>query len=211
MHEVQSDSGALLNGSSLSSQALVALAQSGDRAAFSKLVLRYHKRVYNMLYGLVGQADEADDLAQETFVRAYRALERFQNRSQFYTWLYQIAMNCFRDWHKSARRYREVSAHHTHQEEWKGFESFFIDPHSADDHVQSREFQALLKCALAQLQPEYRETIVLRDIEGLTYSEIAEILGCATGTVKSRLSRARSHLKELWETKYKTVWEGDIA
>ena len=194
--------------SSTNDRALVILAQSGDKTAFSELVRRYHERIYNMIYGLVGNMDDADDLTQEAFIRAYRALPRFQNRSQFYTWMYQIAMNCFRDWYKSAQRYREVSTQDTYMEEWKGFTDHFVGSDSSDDQVQRNELQVLLECALARLQPEHRETIVLKDIEGLTYFEIAKILGCAVGTVKSRLFRAREHLKELWEKQYKVAWNG---
>lgn len=196
------------NLSELDSYELVALAQSGDRSAFSKLVGCYHNRVYNTIYGLVGNREDADDLTQEAFIRAYRSLSKFQNRSKFYTWVYSIAINCFRDWYRSTQHQREVSVTHDHSEYGDFLDTCFASPDSSEDRVQNREFQEMLEHALATLPSEFREAIVLRDLEGLTYPEIAEVLGCAIGTVKSRLFRGREQLKTLWETEYKARWEG---
>lgn len=208
MYEGYSDMDRLGNLSELDSYELVAMAQAGDRLAFSKLVGRYHKRVYNTIYGLVGNREDADDLTQDAFIKAYRSLSKFQNRSKFYTWIYRIAINCFRDWYKSAQQYREVSMAQAQTDFGDFWMERFAGSDSSDDRVENREFQEMLEQALSMLLPEFRETIVLRDIDGLTYPEIAEVLGCAVGTVKSRLFRGREQLKELWKTEYKARWEG---
>jgi len=208
MYEGYSDMDRLGNLSELDSYELVAMAQAGDRLAFSELVDRYHKRVYNTIYSLVGNREDADDLTQDAFIKAYHSLSKFQNRSKFYTWIYRIAINCFRDWYKSARQHREVSMAQAQTDFGDFWMERFAGSDSSDDRVKNREFQEMLEQALSMLLPEFRETIVLRDIDGLTYPEIAEVLGCAVGTVKSRLFRGREQLKILWKTEYKARWEG---
>ena len=181
--------------------ALVSRARGGDGEAFSTLVRRYHERIYNTVYALVGDADDADDLTQEAFIRAYRSLSGFRGRSQFYTWLYRISVNCCLDWMKSpSRRRSDLSLE---RDRWEGREdSRQAPPADTDQSVERRELQGILEAALDSLQEEYRATIVLREIDGLAYEEIAGILGCCVGTVKSRLVRARSRLREVLEKDY---------
>lgn len=185
---------------------LILRAQEGNQTAFSELVRRYHQRLFNMLYALVSDRDDADDLAQETFLRAYRSLSGFQGRSQFYTWLYRMGINCWKDWIKSPRH---PSKHQNLDDYVEGQDE--IDPRApeaTDRTVVRRELNDLLMRALGELPEEYRATVILREIEGLGYEDIAEALTCSVGTVKSRLFRARTQLKQLWQTRYRAHWEG---
>ncbi len=183
---------------------LVARARDGDRDAFSELVRRYHERIFNTVYALVGDRDDADDLTQEVFLKAYRSLPGFRGQSRFYTWLYRIGVNLCLDWMKSRNRRRDLWLE---QEGWDGREDPVGGrrPEASDARVQRRELQAILKRALETLAPEYRSVVVLREIDGLAYGEIACALGCSVGTVKSRLFRARMKLRGVLEEAYE-VW-----
>ena len=184
---------------------LVVRAQCGDREAFNGLVRRYHVRIFNTVYALVGDRDDADDLAQEIFLKAYRSLPSFRGKSQFYTWLYRIGINCWKDWLKSPKQRTGM---------WESVETCedyvlqCSDQEAADARVENGEFRSLLERALADLPAEQRAAVVLREIDGLDYEEIAQALRCSLGTVKSRLCRARMRLKELWETRYRGQWDG---
>lgn len=185
---------------------LILLAQKGDQDAFSMLVTRYHLQLFNMLYALAGDWDEADDLAQETFLKMHRALPHFEGRSQFYTWLYRIGINCWKDWCKTPRVQKEVSEFgEDGQSVFEKYESFA----TTDNQVESGEFQLMLEHALSKLQEEYRVAVILREIDGLGYDEIADVLDCSVGTVKSRLFRGRTQLKKLWDMRYRNCWEGE--
>lgn len=184
---------------------LVLRAQQQDQAAFTELVRRNHRQIFNVLYALLADQDEADDLTQEVFLKAYRALPNFEGRSKFYTWLYRLSINCWKDWLKSPRCRKE------YWEDWHE-ETLQVDQPpvwvAADADVENLELQNLLKQALNDLPADYRATVVLREFEGLDYEEIAVALNCSVGTVKSRLFRARMRLRKLWETHYRHVWEG---
>jgi RNA polymerase sigma-70 factor (ECF subfamily) len=173
---------------------LVAAARSGDHVAFGRLVDRYKDRIYNLALGYVGDADDADDVAQEIFVKAYGALDSFRGQSQFYTWLYRIGMNACMDWVKSRSRRVDSLSRIRDGEVRAGAGSPLP---LTDVALERRELRSLLHRALAQLPDEYRSAVVLREIEDLSYEEIAEALSCSIGTVKSRLFRARAQLKEL--------------
>ncbi|MFT5365345.1 MAG: RNA polymerase sigma-70 factor (ECF subfamily) [Candidatus Latescibacterota bacterium] len=191
---------------SLDDYDLIVLAKKGDQYAFSLLVRRYNQQIFNMLYALVGDWDDTDDLTQETFLKAYRALPRFEGRAQFYTWLYRIGINCWKDWCKTPRKQREVG-----DVSDDGQSLFDRHPSSnvSDAQVEKTELQCMLEQALSKLPEEYRAAVVLREIDGLGYDEIAEVLGCSVGTVKSRLFRGRTQLKKLWDIRYRNYWEGE--
>ena len=185
---------------------LILRAQKGEEDAFSLLIKRYHLQLFNMLYALVGDWDEADDLAQETFLKMHRALPGFEGRAQFYTWLYRIGVNCWKDWCKTPRVQKEVS------EFGEDGQSVFEKHESSgttDSQVETGELQLMLEHALSKLQDEYRVVVILREIDGLGYDEIAAVLDCSVGTVKSRLFRGRTQLKKLWDMRYRNYWEGD--
>ena len=185
---------------------LIMLAKKGNQNAFSLLIRRYHQQLFNMLYALSGDWDDADDLAQETVLKAHRALAGFEGRAQFYTWIYRIGVNCWKDWCKTPRAQKEVR---DVSEEGQSLLDRQVSSEVSDALVEREEFQAMLEHALAKLNEEYRAAVVLREIDGLGYDEIADILDCSVGTVKSRLFRGRNQLKKLWDMRYRTQWEGE--
>lgn len=179
---------------------LVERAQGGDMEAFDVLVTRYRGKIYGMIYHLVHNEADAWDLAQDAFVKAWKALPRFEGKSRFYTWLYRISHNVVYDW---LRKKGNVA-------ERKEFdESFVGDPvaenaptvpkpvDSPDREAVRQDLRDEIQAALDRLSPEHRETIVLREVEGLKYDEIAECMGCSTGTVMSRLFYARKNLQQM--------------
>jgi len=193
---------------SLEDYDLILMAIQGDQDAFSQLIRRYNQQIFNMLYALVGDWDEADDLAQETFLKAYRALPRFEGRAQFYTWLYRIGINCWKDWCKTPRKQREVGSE---SDDGQSFFDRCPSPSVSDAGVEKTELQYLVEEALSKLQEDYRVVVVLREIDGLGYVETADVLGCSVGTVKSRLFRGRKQLRKLWVMWYRSHWEGEEA
>lgn len=178
---------------------LVARAQAGDLDAFDLLVTRYRGKIFAMIYHLVQNEADAWDLAQDAFVKAWRALPGFKGKSRFYTWLYRISHNVAYDW---LRKKANVADTREFDEAYAG-DPVAVDaptvPKAASPPDQAAELADLrreIEAALAKLSPEHRETILLREIEGLKYEEIAERMGCSTGTVMSRLFYARRNLQD---------------
>ena len=169
----------------------IARARGGDRAAFDTLVVRYQDRLFNTLTRLMGSADDALDIAQDAFVQAYTKLDTFQQNSAFYTWLYRIAFNLAMS---HARKRRPVNLMSTDDT------TRTIEPASTDDgpadQLQQSERAALVHQAIGQLPDEHRQVVVLRELEGFDYQQIADILDIPVGTVRSRLFRARTQLKD---------------
>lgn len=180
-----------------SDAALIERWRSGDERAFEELVARYEKRVYNLCYRMSGNADDAGDLTQEAFVRVYAALPNFRGQSSFATWLYRIATNICLD--ELRRRGREPARS---LDQPAPAEDGRLMPQTADpaagppEEIERAELRAAVLGGIAALQPDHRAVLVLRDLQGLSYEEIAAALGCSLGTVKSRLNRARLALKE---------------
>lgn len=182
--------------------ALIDRARNGDLRAFEQLVLRHQDRVMNLCLRLVGHYDDALDLTQDTFVRAYEALPDFRGRSRFFTWLYRIAVNtCL-----SHRRRRAAapdtfaSLQHAHVAEAQGARLRLLAGHPAEDPAigaARREQHELIEQAIERLDPPLRAVVVLRDILDLDYAEIAAVLDIPRGTVKSRLHRARLALRDM--------------
>jgi RNA polymerase sigma-70 factor (ECF subfamily) len=170
--------------------ALVRAAQVGDQAAFTGIVRRYQRAIYRLAYGLTRNAADADDLAQETFVRAYRALERFRVGEPLYPWLSRITMNLTFSLFRHRRRRPETALEPLVEagQQW----GVNDDPL---DRTADREQREQLQAAFAGLSEEHQSVLALRAIEGLSYEEIAGTLGVPIGTVMSRLSRARGELK----------------
>ncbi|MEM6655656.1 MAG: sigma-70 family RNA polymerase sigma factor [Planctomycetota bacterium] len=171
---------------------LIAAAAAGDQDAFGGLVARYQDRLYGSLLRMTGSAEDAQDLTQEAFVQAYLKLDTFAGRSAFYTWLYRIAFNrCV-----SRSRKRRERASLDALRESADVEP--VDPSpSPDAPLLAAERATLVHEALARLADEQRQVMVLREIDGLDYQQIAEVIGVPVGTVRSRLFRARLQLKEL--------------
>lgn len=170
---------------------LITATLAGDRDAYGRLVLRYQDRLYAALLRMCGNAQDAQDLAQEVFVQAYVKLESFGGRSAFYTWLYRIAFNRSVSQHRRRRPQASLDS----LREASGADP--EDPGDAPDAAtQADERAQLLHAAVGQLAEEQRRVIVLREMEGFDYQEIAETIGVPIGTVRSRLFRARLQLKE---------------
>ncbi|HKU15812.1 MAG TPA: RNA polymerase sigma factor RpoE [Steroidobacteraceae bacterium] len=174
-----------------SDQQLVERVQAGDKAAFDLLVRKYQHRVLKLVSRFVSDAAEAEDVAQEAFLKAYRALASFRGDSAFYTWLYRIAINTAKNALVSNRR-RPVD-----------FDLDLQDPEQYDRHARlkegdtpegvllTEEIRNVVERAMEQLPEDLRTAIVLRELEGLSYEEIAEAMDCPVGTVRSRIFRAR--------------------
>jgi len=175
---------------------LVAQAQRGDAAAFGRLVERHQDALFNGICRMVNQRQDAEDLAQEVFVKAFRNIARFEGRSAFYTWLYSIAVNAVISHRRKAGTRRRLAAVSLDA----GTDDQAIDvadcstlPDVAAEH---HELGDRIEQAIARLDDEQRVMVVLRDIEGFDYEAIGTMLGCPQGTVKSRLHRARLALRE---------------
>ena len=184
---------------------LVKAFQVGDRTAFDALVLKHKDKVFNLCYWFLGDTQEANDSAQDTFIKVYRSLKKFRLESAFSTWLYRIAANTCKNRLKSLEyRHNKKIAWLDNPGEIEGGQ------YSAEIHDKSpspmidfekKERMMLIQRAIASLPTDQRTVVVLRDIEGLSYEEVANITGLNFGTVKSRLSRARQQLrKKLRET-----------
>lgn len=163
---------------------------AGDRSAFNALVMRHQDRLYSSMLGVTGCAEEAEDVVQDAFVRAFVKLESFQQSSQFFTWLYRIAFNTALSRHR--RRRSKVSLDHTR--ETTGLEPVDVAD-APDEPMLRRERVEMVRIAMAQLSEEHRTILVLREMDENPYETIAEILDISIGTVRSRLSRARYQLK----------------
>nr|WP_249419317.1 RNA polymerase sigma factor RpoE [Hydrogenophilus thiooxidans] len=191
---------------------MVARVQAGDQAAFGLLVEKYRRRVERLIARLVHDPAEVEDLAQETFIKAYRAINAFRGESAFYTWLYRIALNTAKNHLVSAKR--EVMTTSTTQDNDEGESFDLLEGQGTDDTPErlllSQEIARTVEEAMAELPEELRTAIQLRELEGLSYEAIAEAMGCPIGTVRSRIFRAREaiarRLRPLLETPPDRRW-----
>ena len=177
---------------------LVDACQKGDSEAFTELVTRYQNRIFNTILRMIGNYETALDLTQETFLRAYQNLTGFQKKSAFFTWLFRIAINIATSKRRQyARRPRKFCFSQYDSGETAGpkIEPPDKQPLPQDTLVQ-REMQSLVQQEISALPDEFRQVLVLRDIEGLSYEDIHLIIDCPIGTVRSRLHRARAMLKD---------------
>ena len=175
---------------------LIRAAVAGDDAAFRELLERYKKRAFGVALGIVGDPDEAQDVVQDAFVKAYYNLKEFRFGSNFYTWFYRLLVNQAIDrWRKSSR-----AAAVSLEEKWLSEESSPGDsvafPKTPEELAANRELAAALNRAIGALPEYHRAVIVLREVDGLAYEEIAKVLKCSVGTVMSRLHYARAKLRE---------------
>ena len=181
---------------------LVERAKAGDRPAFGQLVEVYQDKIYGYVSRMLGDPDEAEDVAQETFVRAYRSLPHFRGAASFHTWLYRIASNLAIDIARRNRRQStgDFSLDEPLESEEGDYEREIADESGSPEQLtQRREMQELVRQAVAELPEKLRAVVVLYELQGESYEDIAEILGCPLGTVKSRLFNARSQLKDMLE------------
>ena len=171
-------------------QQLVERAQKGDTRAFDLLVLKYQGRVANLVSRYVSNAAEVEDVTQEAFIKAYRALPKFRGDSAFYTWLYRIAANAAKN-HLVALGRRPSSDQVIDEAEQFDLPGKLKDHESPDAVLMGMELEQAVNSAIDSLPDELKATLTLREFEGLSYEEIAEILSCPIGTVRSRIFRAR--------------------
>ena len=183
--------------------ALVRAFKAGDKGAFDKLVIRHKDRVFNLVYWFLGDYQEANDCAQETFIKVFRSLKRFRFESAFSTWLYRIAMNtCKNRVKSSAYKWKMRTVPLGNPEGSRGGNPHIEiedDSQSPMNELERRDRLALIREAINSLPGEQNRVVVLRDIQGLSYEEIAETTGLKLGTVKSRLARGRLGLRNRLE------------
>jgi len=168
--------------------------KGGDASAFDEIIFKYQDKIYNLCYHMLGNSHDTEDAAQDVFLKAYQSLNKFKPDASLHTWLYRIAVNTCIDYKRKPF-----------------FESLFKSSKEGDEFVadhpsyspsperlyESEQIGKAIHLALGRLSEKLRTVIVLKEIEGLSYGEIAEVLGVSIGTVKSRISRAREELKEL--------------
>jgi RNA polymerase sigma-70 factor (ECF subfamily) len=187
---------------------LVKRCQAGEADAFDELVVRYRTRIFGMIYNMVHNEQDAWDLAQDSFVKAWKSMKRFRGQSSFYTWMYRIVMNVTIDWLRK-KQIKGAGAEFDDSIQLKE-----IDPASKTvpkpdalpyERMQRAEIRAQIDNAISQLTPEHRAVILMKEIEDMQYHEIAEALGCSIGTVMSRLFYARKKLQTLLKDVYENI------
>src|SRR5713226_5429792 len=187
---------------------LVKQCQAGDAEAFDQLVIRYRTRVFAMIYNMVHNEQDAWDLAQDSFVKAWKSIKRFRGRSSFYTWIYRIVMNVTIDW----LRKKHVKGAGVEFDDTIQLRE--VNPASKTlpkanplpyERMQRTEIREKIDNAIAHLSPEHRAVILMKETEGMQYHEIAEALGCSIGTVMSRLFYARKKLQNLLKDVYENI------
>ena len=187
---------------------LVKQCQAGNTEAFDQLVTRYRTRVFAMIYNMVHNEQDAWDLAQDSFVKAWKSIGRFRGRSSFYTWIYRIVMNVTIDWLRK-KQVKGAGAEFNDAIQLKEIEPASRTLPTADplphERMEQSEIRARIDNAIAQLSPEHRAVILMKEIEEMQYHEIAEALGCSIGTVMSRLFYARKKLQNLLKDVYENI------
>ena len=172
-------------------QQLVARVQKGDTRAFDLLVLKYQHKIFGLISRYVRDADEVQDVAQEAFIKAYRALHLFRGDSAFYTWLYRIAVNTAKNHLVSKGRRPPTSDLDAEEAELVDIGTPLRDSESPEGSLATAELKIALERAIEELPEDLRTAFTLREFSGLSYEDITEVMGCPVGTVRSRIFRAR--------------------
>lgn len=180
-----------------SEKALVLESRKGNLAAFDELIRRHQARVYTTIYHMTFNREDADDLTQETFIKAYKALKSFKGDAAFYTWIYRIAVNKTINFLKQRRRkFNHLSLNENDPaDEGRGIGRKFVSEHTPRRDIQLKELQEKLNEAMQKLSEAHRLVVTLHDIQGMPHEEIGKIMDCNTGTVRSRLFYARRQLQ----------------
>ena len=183
---------------------LVNKCQKGDSAAIERLIIKYQNRIYNLILRMCGNPEDAAELTQDTFIKVIEKIAGFEGKSSFYTWLFRIAVNitlnfCQKNARLAAKSLEEQTLHNPDAKQ--SLKDILQDNNTPEPSMvaQNKELCQLVTCSLEKLDEAQRAVIVLRDIEGMNYEQIAEVLGLELGTVKSRISRARTELKYILE------------
>jgi len=180
---------------------LVDAARAGDRDAFRALFDRYHRRAYSLAFGVVHNADDALDVVQDAFIKAHKYLDKFEGTSSFYTWLYRIVMNLAIDHLRKHKKSRAVDFSDTSVKEDDaavGDEELIpkILGGNPGRALMDKEIRGRIEAALAELSDNHRAVLVMRELEGLSYEEMAQVMGCSKGTIMSRLFHARKNMQK---------------
>ncbi|RME91783.1 MAG: sigma-70 family RNA polymerase sigma factor [Verrucomicrobia bacterium] len=176
---------------------LIEAARRGDLDAFDALVRRYQERIYTTLYHFTGNHEDAADLTQETFIKAFRALKSFRGDASFFTWVYRIGVNKALNFLKQSRRRRTFSLNDLDERGARDVLRRLVSETTPLRHIGLRELQQRLNAAMQKLSEVHRMVVILHDIQGLPHEEISRILRCNVGTVRSRLFYARQQLQGL--------------
>ncbi|MDD5458768.1 MAG: sigma-70 family RNA polymerase sigma factor [Phycisphaerae bacterium] len=184
---------------------LVERCKSGDSQAFERLIIKYQNRIYNVILKICANPDDSAELTQETFVKVIENIDRFESRSRFYTWAFRIAVNLALNFCQRGLKLglKSLDWENDENEDCKSSLKHYLADEIAADPSQiaaNSELVQLVQKALMRLDDDQRSVIVLRDIESMSYAQIAEVLNIELGTVKSRLSRARNALREILES-----------
>jgi len=186
---------------------LVLRAQNGDKVAFGLLVTKYQRKLFRLAFRMLGNQAEAEDVVQDTFIKAYRALPQFRGDSTFYTWLYRIAVNAARtNLESRGRRLPELYGTKPDSDETFDTDEYLTDSNTPETLISSKQIAHTVNVALDELPQDLRMALSLREIDGLSYDEIAEVMGCPIGTVRSRIFRAREAIAD----KIRPLMDGDI-
>ena len=196
-----------------SDQVLVERTVAGDQRAFGLLVIKYERRIQRLIARMVRDVDLVEDIAQETFIRAYRALPKFRGDAQFYTWLYRIAVNTAKKTLIDFKRdptVAESALRSSDDDETYRPETEPTSYETPDTVLAAKQISAVVNAAMEALPEDLRQAVTLREIEGLSYEEIAEVMNCPIGTVRSRIFRAREaislRVKPLLENRSGKRW-----
>jgi len=177
---------------------LVGKAKGGDLSAYDELVRRYQERIYNTVYHMTSNHEDANDLAQEVFIKAYQALKSFKGESSFYTWIYRIAVNRTINFLKQNGRRRHLSLNDIDsQVEHDFFLTSLVSSETPYRNVKLAELQEKLNTAMSQLSEVHRMVVTLHDVQGISHEEIGKIMDCNVGTVRSRLYYARQQMQAM--------------
>lgn len=187
----------------MNEEALIKKSQNGDSTAFNELMNSYFKRIYSIAYRMAGNADDASDMTQEVMIKLFRNIKSFRGGSQFSTWVYTVATRTCIDELKKIRRHSSYSIDsEIETDEGSIATELEDDAPTPEKKAEQNELKSLVAKAIARLGDDHKTVIVLRDIQGLGYDEIAKIVGCSAGTVKSRISRGRERLKNILEKEF---------
>ena len=178
-------------------QQLVERAQRGDKHAYELLVVKYQRRLARLISRFVRDAAEVEDVTQEAFIKAYRALPTFRGESAFYTWLYRIGINTAKNYLLALKR-RAPTSTSFDVDEAEGFDEAELlqEVSTPENELMSKQVVEVVNSSLQQLPDDLRTALTLREIEGLSYEEIADVMNCPIGTVRSRIFRAREAIAE---------------
>jgi len=179
----------------MSDEELVSASQRGDTNAFEKLIVRYQRQVFHLIYQMTNNAEVVEDIGQEVFIAAFKGIKDFHGKSSFFTWLYRIAINHCKNYLSASSRFQNFETRYRKEEPGEHVtEDYEENPQSL---LLAKEFVEQLEDALAILPSEQRIALTLCEFQGLSYEEIADILECPVGTIRSRLSRARIALQDI--------------